>query len=1079
MRFTRRYTAAGQSPFEGIAVRAARAEYGSLHDAPEVLAVQVPAHWSQVAVDLLVQSALRLVDVPACVRRVEEPGVPPWLSRSIPDDEALAARPAGARFGAETSAFQFFLRLAGTWTWWGWKSGVFDSEADAQAFHDEIAYMLAMQMAVPDVAQWRETGLYWAYGIALPPAGFGLDRRTGNAYALTAPGEHPDALSLRIDAAPRDAASMLTEQPEAFDCTDICTGLMPLLRAFGAPAAAPHEGLALRRPSRLLALGLDHPEAEAFIRSKAEDQRTLATLVTGARVLERHLNAVLVACAEGGDPEGKPGLRAAIRSARADGVPDGALRQAIDRAREGVTRIEIPAPQLDWDSGATSALSDARLLVRVADATPAQDPAAWTGLADAIWTSGNPSLLFADTANAWNTCPHLGAIVATSLDGALLCPGPVASPAASLNLMAFTLADGAADIDSLTHAARLWTVALDIVVSGAQYPDQGHAEAAWRTRTLSLGFANLGGLLLARGIGYDSPAARALAAGLAALVTGSAYVASAELASELGPYPAYTPEMLRIVRNHRRAAYGLPEGYEALSIAPVPFDADHCPDTELAAGITRLWDRALAMGTDHGFRNAQVSGLASAPASALLLDCDTPGMEPETALVKYRKLADGGYVKIINRAVPAALSALGYAPEVCTAICDHILGRGKLEGAPHLDPSALQALGFGTEQLAVVAGQLAQAYDIRLAFSPWSLGLEFCREHLGIPEDRVMTDPGFDVLAHLGFTDAQITEANRYVCGAHTVVDAPGLDPAHRSVFDCSMAHDGRALSAESRLRMMGALQPFLSGGIAHALVLPAQSMVETCRSLMTLGLRLGLKGLTLYRDGTDLAQPLPASALGLDDGQDPVQSAVQHVMQETLRMRLPDRRKGYTQKAVIGGHKVYLRTGEYDDGRLGEIFIDMHKQGAAFRSLMNSFAIAVSIGLQYGVPLDEFIDAFTATRFEPSGPVEGNDSVKSATSVLDYVFRELAISYLGRRDPDCRDLGSAAASLPELYVVSSSDAVTTDDTPAEAGPIRPPVSLAQRLRGHDTSACAACGGRAVLRGGGGTICASCGAAVL
>ena len=1073
MRFSRRYTVAGLGPFEGIAVRTARAECGAL-ESPAAVSVAVPAHWSQVAVDLLAQRALHLHGVPARLRRIEEPGLPPWLWRSAADPEALAALPAEDRTGGETSALQLFARLAGAWTYWGWKSGVFDSEADARTFHDEIAYMLAMQMAAPDVAQWQETGLYWAYGIESPPAGYGLDPRTGDARALTGPGERPDALSLRIDAPPRDAGQVLAGALEAFDCTGIDADLMSLLRLGSATHAPAADGFALRRPTRLLALGLDHPQADAFIRANAQDQRTLATLATGARVLERHLNAVLAAAADGVDPVDNPGLRAAIRAARADGVPDGTLRQTLDQARAGVNRIEIPAPQLDWDSGAWSALADTRLLARVPDAAPAQRSDSWSSLASAIWSSSGPSLMFADTVNGWNTCPQLGDVTASSLDGALLFPGPASCPAASLNLMAFTLADGATDVDSLMHAVRLWAVALDIVVPATQYPSAELAQAAWRARPLGLGFANLGSLLLARGIGYDSPAARALAGSLAALITGSAYAASAELAAELGPCPAFTQDMLRVVRNHRRAAYGLTDGYEALATPPAPLDADHCPDVPLAQAITRVWDRALAQGADHGYRNAQVTSLAAAAASALLMDCDTPGLEPETALVKYRKLSDGGYVKVINRAVPAALAALGYPPDASAAICDHVLGRGRLAGAPHLDPGALAALGFGVEQLAAVEAQLAQAYDIRPAFSPWSLGLAFCRDTLGIPEEA-LANPGFDVLAHLGFSAEQIAQANRHICGAQSLAGAPGLDPAHLPVFDCGTAADGRTLGVEPRLRMMAAVQPFLSGGIAHALVLPADTVCDDCADLMTLGWRLGLKGLTLYRDGTDLAQPLPAAALGADDVEDPVGNPAPPPAHEVLRMHLPGRRKGYTQKAVIGGHKVYLRTGEYDDGRLGEIFIDMHKQGAAFRSLMNNFAIAISIGLQYGVPLDEFIDAFTATRFEPSGPVEGNDSVKSATSVLDYIFRELAISYLGRRDPDCRetDPGLMAYARPDLYVVP--DALSHEA--AQPAEIPPPISLAQRLHGLDGPACPACGGRAVLRSGGGTICAACGAA--
>ncbi len=472
----------------------------------------------------------------------------------------------------------------------------------------------------------------------------------------------------------------------------------------------------------------------------------------------------------------------------------------------------------------------------------------------------------------------------------------------------------------------------------------------------------------------------------------------------------------------RAPSRGERDGYEELATAPVPLDHASCPEPRLLAHAMRAWDQALDLGRDYGYRNAQATVIAPTGTIGLVMDCDTTGIEPDFALVKFKKLAGGGYFKIINRMVPEALRVLGYDEAATKRIIDYAVGRGTLKGAPGVNHETLAAKGFTPEKIAAIEKDAVSAFDIKFVFNKWTLGEAFCTEVLGLEAQR-LDQPDFDLLAEIGFSKADIEAANEYACGAMTLEGAPGLDPAHLPVFDCASPcgrKGKRYLSVESHIRMMAAAQPFISGAISKTINMSNDSTVEDCKEAYLLSWRLGLKANALYRDGSKLSQPLNAQLLADDeDEQDEVLAAVasdqpqvqratvfaeriverviERVRATAERERLPHRRKGYTQKAVVGGHKVYLRTGEYEDGRLGEIFIDMHKEGAAFRSLMNNFAIAVSVGLQYGVPLEEFVDAFTFTRFEPAGPVRGNEAIKNATSILDYLFRELAVSYLGR----------------------------------------------------------------------------------
>ncbi len=652
--------------------------------------------------------------------------------------------------------------------------------------------------------------------------------------------------------------------------------------------------------------------------------------------------------------------------------------------------------------------------------------ALWEKIGYAAWASADPGLQFHTTVNDWHTCPASGEIRASNPCSEYMFLDDTACNLASMNLLTFRdEKTGQFQVESYEHAVRLWTVVLEISVMMAQFPSREIAQLSFEFRTLGLGYANIGGLLMTSGIPYDSDQGRAIAGSLTAIMTGVAYATSAEMAQKLGPFPGYKKNrdgMLRVIRNHRRAAYNERTGYEKVATPPVPLDHAACPDRALIEHAKAAWDRALTLGEAHGYRNAQATVIAPTGTIGLVMDCDTTGIEPDFALVKFKKLAGGGYWKIINRAVPEALRTLGYSEADIAEIEVYAVGHGSLAQAPGINHTTLKAKGFTDEAIAKVEKALPTAFDIKFAFNRWTIGEEFCRDTLGISADDLAL-PTFDLLAAIGFTKREIDAANIHVCGAMTVEGAPHLKPEHYPVFDCAnpCGRTGkRYLSVESHIRMMAAAQPFISGAISKTINMPNEATVEDCKSAYLLSWKLAVKANALYRDGSKLSQPLNAQLIADEDDEEDaieafldrpvaartsalaekvVEKIVERVTVLRERERMPDRRKGYTQKAVVGGHKVYLRTGEYDDGRLGEIFIDMHKEGAALRSLLNNFAIAVSLGLQYGVPLEEYVDAFTFTRFEPQGPVQGNNSIKYATSILDYVFRELAVSYQERFD--------------------------------------------------------------------------------
>jgi ribonucleoside-diphosphate reductase alpha chain len=1099
MRIERRYTKDGQSPYADIEFRLTASEIRNPDGSVVFRAddVEVPAAWSQVASDVLAQKYFRKAGVPARLKKVEENSVPSFLWRSAADAEALAALPEKERQVSETSARQVFDRLAGTWTYWGWKGGYFDAEADAQAFFDELRYMLAMQMAAPNSPQWFNTGLHWAYGIDGPSQGhYYVDFVTGKLVKSKTSYEHPQPHACFIQGIADDLVneggimdlwvrearlfkygsgtgsnfSSLRGEGERLSGGGKSSGLMSFLKIGDRAAGAIKSGGTTRRAAKMVVVDIDHPDIEQYIDWKVTEEQKVANIVTGSRINQRHLRAVLKACVncEGSgddcfDPDKNPVLRREIKAARRNAVPDNYIRRVIQFAKQGYTDLEFPIYDTDWDSEAYLTVSgqNSNNSVRVADeflkaveadgdwdltwrtrpgkvAKTLKARDLWEKIGHAAWASADPGLQFHTTINDWHTCSASGAIRASNPCSEYMFLDDTACNLASLNLLAFQNSPslpspasgggsgwGPFDVASYEHAVRLWTIVLEISVLMAQFPSKQIAQLSFEYRTLGLGYANVGGLLMSSGIPYDSEAGRAICAALTAIMTGVSYATSAEMAALLGAFPGFKKNreaMLRVIRNHRRAAHGEKTGYEKIATPPVRLDHAACPDPVLIEHAKRAWDRALTLGEAHGYRNAQATVVAPTGTIGLVMDCDTTGIEPDFALVKFKKLAGGGYFKIINRAVPEALRVLGYTPAEIAEIEAYAVGHGSLADAPAINTTTLMAKGFTAEAIEKVEKALPTAFDIKFVFNKWTLGDEFCREQLGIaPED--LASPTFDLLAHLGFGKREIEAANIHACGAMTVEGAPHLKAEHYPVFDCAnpCGRTGkRYLSVDSHIRMLAAAQPFISGAISKTINMPNEATVEDCKAAYLLSWKLGLKANALYRDGSKLSQPLNSQLIADEDDEDEaveafiekpagaraaalaervVEKVVERIVVLRDRERLPNRRKGYTQKAIVGGHKLYLKTGEYEDGRLGEIFLDMHKEGAALRSLLNNFAIAVSLGLQYGVPLEEYVDAFTFTRFEPSGPVQGNDSIKYATSMLDYVFRELAVSYLGRFD--------------------------------------------------------------------------------
>ncbi|MBH0192178.1 MAG: vitamin B12-dependent ribonucleotide reductase, partial [Nitrospira sp.] len=1065
MRIERRFTRRGQSPYDGMTFVKRSSEIRNRSseirnpDGSTVFKldnIDVPDQWSQLAIDILAQKYFRKAGVP----QRDQNGQPLTGSDGKPV------------LGGERDARQVFERMAGCWTHWGKSYGYFKTSEDSEAFHDEMCYMLARQMAAPNSPQWFNTGLHYAYGLSGPAQGhYYVDPKTQEVAKASNAFEHPQPHACFIQSVEDDLVnengimdlwirearlfkygsgtgtnfSRLRGDGEGLSGGGRSSGLMSFLRIGDRAAGAIKSGGTTRRAAKMVCLDLDHPDIEEFIEWKVVEEQKVAAMVTGSKICAQRLNAVLKAChmvdGEGSikldlDHKTNSVLREALASARRDMVPEAYIQRMFSYAQQGFTHFVFHEYDTNWDGKAYQTVSgqnsnnsvripnqffsvleadgDWQLKRRIdgkaCKTVKARD--LWDRIAWAAWICADPGTQYDTTINEWHTCPGDGRINASNPCSEYMFLDDTACNLASLNLATFYASDGQFELEHFRHAVRLWTIALEISVLMASFPSRSIAEKSYEFRTLGLGYANMGTVLMRQGIPYDSPKALAICGAVTSIMTGESYSASAEMAAELSPFPGYAKNhdhMLRVIRNHRRAAYNVPrEEYEGLTIVPAGIQPEHCPP-DLLLAARRAWDHALELGTAYGYRNAQVTVIAPTGTIGLVMDCDTTGIEPDFALVKFKKLAGGGYFKIINQSLPAALSTLGYTDEQAQDIVRYCVGAQTLKDAPFINHESLRLKGFDDAALARLEGSLAQAFEIQFVFNKFTFGEDFCLSKLGFTQAQ-LNEANFNMLKALGFTQEEIAAANDFCCGTMTVEGAPHLKAEHLPVFDCAnrCGRIGqRSIAVDAHIRMMAAAQPFVSGAISKTINMPADATLEDVKAAYLLAWKSMVKAVALYRDGSKLSQPLSAST---DSGKtveavSDVVAMAEKVAERVLvrylakRRPLPSRRNGYTQKAIVGGHKLYLRTGEYEDGTVGEIFLDMHKEGAAFRSLMNCFAIAISLGLQHGVPLEEFVEAFVFTRFEPNGPVKLNDRIKMSTSIIDYIFRELAVTYLDRYD--------------------------------------------------------------------------------
>jgi ribonucleoside-diphosphate reductase alpha chain len=972
----------------------------------EMTNVEVPAKWSQIATDILAQKYFRKAGVP---------------------------QPDGS-LGRETSVRQVAHRMANCWRVWGERYGYFASEKDAQVFYEELVYSILDQACVPNSPQWFNTGLHESYGITGKPQGhYFVDPADDLLKKSTSAYERPQPhacfiLSVEddlvndggiMDLWVREARifkygsgvgtnfSHIRGEGEKLSGGGTSSGLMSFLKIGDRAAGAIKSGGTTRRAAKMVCLDLDHPEIIEFINWKVEEEKKVGALI---------------AAGYPSDYEGEAYKTASGQNSN----------NSIRVPNEFFHRLEKDE---DWE---LTARSDGRVMKRI----PAREM--WNQISYAAWRCADPGTQYDTTINEWHTCPAGGRIRASNPCSEYMFLDNTACNLASFNLRRFFNEEtNIFDVESFEYTTRLWTTVLEVSVLMAQFPSKEVAQLSYDYRTLGLGYANLGSLLMIMGIPYDSEEARGFAGAITAIMTGIAYRTSAEMAGVLGAFPRYEENkenMLRVMRNHRLAAYDADE-YEGLEIKPQGLKAKYCPDYLLAAA-TRAWDEAVQLGEKYGYRNAQATVIAPTGTIGLVMDCDTTGVEPDFALVKFKKLSGGGYFKIINQSVPTALKNLRYTDKQIDAITKYAVGSGTFAGAPAINHQSLSEKGFIAEEIKKLDAAVGSAFEIGFVFNVYTLGEE-CLQRLGFKAAQYYNFE-WSLLEALGFSDDEIDAANNYVCGTMTVEGAPYLKDEHLAVFDCANKcgkKGERFIHAHGHIRMMGATQPFISGAISKTINLPNEAAVEEIADAYMLSWQLGLKACALYRDGSKLSQPLSTKSdkkkkeagekeplasseattpqpvteshivdLGkltvkelLEEVQKRVQASPDTKLKRALativeRRTLPAKRRGFTQKAKINGQAIFLRTGEYADGTIGEIFVDMAKEGATMRSMLNCFAISISIGLQYGVPLEEFVEKFVFTRFEPSGMVD-HPNIKSTTSIVDFIFRALAYEYLGRTD--------------------------------------------------------------------------------
>lgn len=1132
----RAFTQKGMDPLEGVEydLRTSTIKNPDGSTVFEMNDVEVPKQWTQIATDILAQKYFRKAGVPQFDRN----GNP-----AIDKDGKQV-------LGPERSAKQVVSRLAETWRWWGEKYGYFASAGDAGAFQDEIEFMLINQYAAPNSPQWFNTGLFHKYNINGPAQGhYYVSPDTGKLEQSTDAYSHAQVhacfiQSLRddlvneggiFDLVTREARifkygsgtgtnfSMLRGSGEPLSGGGYSSGLMSFLKIFDRAAGAIKSGGTTRRAAKMVILDANHPDIEQFVMWKMLEEQKVAAMVAGSKTCNYYLNEIMKLAHEGKstDVRKNKALGNVIRQSLRENVSANYIFRALQLAEQGEKGIDFKIYDTNYNSEAYLTVSgqNSNNTVRVNNkfieavlndgywdlkqrvsgkiAKTLKARGLWNSIASAAWHSADPGMQYDDTIQEWHTCPKDGRINATNPCSEYVFLDDTACNLASINLMHFMDQDGNFRTEDFRHAIRLWTIVLEISVLMAQFPSKEIAQRSYDYRTLGLGYANLGTLLMVCGIPYDSDEGRAIAGALTAILCGESYATSAEMAQALGAFPRYgnnKDDMLRVMRNHRRASYNAkPSEYEGLTIKPVGINPEKCPKALLEAARAS-WDRALTLGEKSGYRNAQVSVLAPTGTIGLLMDCDTTGIEPDFAIVKFKKLAGGGYFKIVNQSVERALHRLGYDSAQIGGIVKHVKGHGTLDGCPAINRETLTQHGFAPDKIGAIEKQLPNIFDLGHAFNRYSLGEDFCKSKLGLSEQQ-LTEPDFDLLKAVGFTNEDIGAANDYVCGTMTIEGAPHLRQEHYPIFDCASKcgrKGKRFIHHMGHIKMMAAAQPFISGAISKTINMPIHSTIEDIKDAYLQSWQLMIKANALYRDGSKLSQPLNSISnedeiAWLGEGEDVDETIGPAQVQQKISLRLekrklPAKRFGFVQEATVGGHKVFIKTGEYPDGTLGEIFIDMYKEGASYRALLNCFAVAISKALQYGVPLDEFVDSFTFTRFDPSGPVQGHEAIKQATSIIDYIFRALGYEYLGRTDfvhvkPAGEEVpGVQKKILPAAEKQAAAPSKQTMEEIDRGGNEHELKIQIARSRGYTGDQCGACGSMKVKRNGSCTVCDDCGA---
>jgi ribonucleoside-diphosphate reductase alpha chain len=1187
----RRFTTAGDDPFDAFDWIEMDVEIrnpdGSMADAVE--GVKLPSGFTGVPGKVLGQKYLRKAGVPKYLRKVPEDNVPIWLQRSVPDHERLQNVEAKERMGGEADGRNLFRRLAGTWTYWGWKYGYFASEADARAYFDEMCYLIASQRSAPNSPQWFNTGLHWAYGIEGPAQGHSfIDPASGELEYSTNAYEHPqphacfiqsvsdslvggsesimglwnrEALLFKYGSGTGSNFSRIRGAGEPLSGGGSSSGLLSFLKIGDRAAGAIKSGGTTRRAAKMVTLDLDHPDIEEYIDWKSSEEEKVSALVIGSNILQKHANVLMDAIWKYADDEGRfdqntnLGLRRAMVRAIGEHVPQPHIQRILDLAKQGWKGVDFEVLDTNWQGEAYLTVSgqNSNNSVRVPnrfmesvkeggdwnlywrtelDSSEAEgrDPEPcktldagelWDKVAYTAWACADPGVQYDTTINEWHTCPEGGRINGSNPCSEYMFLDDTACNLASINLLHYYDLDTQTfQIDDFRHSVRLWTTTLEISVLMAQFPSEEIARKSYEYRTLGLGYCNIGSLLMHMGIPYDDERAYAICGAITSIMCGETYSTSAEMASILGAFSDYernSEHMLRVMRNHRRAAYDSPvDEYEGLTVPPMGINSKKCPK-DLLEAARESWDRAVRDGEEHGYRNAQTTVIAPTGTIGLVMGADTTGVEPQFSLVQFKTLAGGGSLRIVNKGVPSALRRLGYSDSKCKTIEEYIVGTGRLSGCPTLPVNRMKEVGFSTEDLAAVENKMDDVFDLRSAFAPTLLGKELCTGALGMSEEQY-EDSFFDTLDFLGFTSEEIESAQSHIFGNLTIEGAPGLKEEHLAVFDCATpcgAKGTRSIAWPAHVKMMASAQPFISGAISKTINMPSNSTVDDVREAYNLSHTTMNKACAVYRDCSKLSQPLMNQLVEDTELAEEVteeEEMVKKMVEETVkalplpepmaqpvaesfvkfiatRRSLPDRKRATSTKARIGGHSVRLITGEYPDGKLGEIILVTSKEGAAWRAMLNQFAIAVSIALQHGVPLEAFIKVFTFQKFEPSGPVEGGSGrVKMASSLVDWIFRELAIEYAGRDDlahvaaedfdqfsiskPEITDQGVMRTEGEKREVQMTLDAAVA---PLQEQDAEARARQAARERGFTGDICGDCGSSQMVRNGTCLKCNACG----